>query len=129
MWYHSSDGLVENSGGSTEVEGAATSGIESSDFSEIGLVLHCSKIRVSAECFESQRVEPAICAGSLLWQMWWTSRTFCTEELSGDIDSFTTDDHDLLPIQQLLRYRTGQATKQVSLPIDHNLLKGVSKPS
>jgi hypothetical protein len=41
MWYHSSDGFVEDSGGSTEVEGTATGRIVTSDFSEIGLVLDC----------------------------------------------------------------------------------------
>jgi hypothetical protein len=56
----------------------------------------------------------------------WIRRTFCSEELSRDVDGFATDDNDLLPVQQLLGYCASQTTQQVSLAIDHNLLMEAS---
>lgn len=40
MWHHPSDSLVEDTGGSSEVEGTAASGIVSGDLAEVGMVLH-----------------------------------------------------------------------------------------
>lgn len=41
MWYHSSDSLVEDSGGGAEMEGTATGRIESSYLAQIGRILDC----------------------------------------------------------------------------------------
>lgn len=47
--------------------------------------------------------------------------TFCAEEFAGDVESFAADQYDLLTIEQLLCYNTGEATQEMSFPIDHNL--------
>lgn len=48
-------------------------------------------------------------------------RTFCAEEFAGDVELFAADDDNFLTVQQLLSYCTGQATKQMSFAIDHDL--------
>ena len=47
--------------------------------------------------------------------------TFCPEEFARDVESFASDDDDLLAVQQLLRHSTGQATQEMSLAIDDDL--------
>lgn len=45
---HATDSLVEDAGGSTEVEGTTASGVETSHLAEVGVVLDCwSKLQVS----------------------------------------------------------------------------------
>jgi hypothetical protein len=47
------------------------------------------------------------------------------EELSRNVEGFTSDDYDLLAIEQLLSNSTGQATEKMSLAIDDDdWLKG-----
>ena len=48
-------------------------------------------------------------------------RTFCTEEFAGDVESFASDNDNLLAIKQLLRHGTSQATQEMSLAIDNDL--------
>jgi len=40
MWNHATDGLVEDAGRSPEMEGATSGRVETSDFSEVCMVLH-----------------------------------------------------------------------------------------
>jgi hypothetical protein len=46
VWDHASDGLVENTGRSAEMEGATTGRVVSGDLAEVGMVLHCSSALV-----------------------------------------------------------------------------------
>jgi hypothetical protein len=39
---HTADGLVENAGGSAEVEGTTTGGVETSHLAKVGVVLDCA---------------------------------------------------------------------------------------
>lgn len=48
-------------------------------------------------------------------------RTFRTEEFARDIESFASDDDNLLAVEQLLSHSTGQTTQKMSLPIDNYL--------
>lgn len=48
-------------------------------------------------------------------------RTLRAEELARDVEGFTSHDDDLLAIQQLLGDSAGQATKEVSLAVNHDL--------
>lgn len=48
-------------------------------------------------------------------------RTLRTEELAGDVESFTSHDDDLLAIEQLLGNSASQATKEVSLAVNDDL--------
>jgi hypothetical protein len=41
VWDHASDGLIEDAGGSSEVEGTAAGWVVSSDLAEVGVVLDC----------------------------------------------------------------------------------------
>lgn len=43
------------------------------------------------------------------------------EELSRNVEGFTSDNYNLLAIEQLLGDGTGQATEKMSLAIDNNL--------
>lgn len=45
---------------------------------------------------------------------------FRTEEFAGDVESFATDYHDFLTVEELFGHDTGQATQEMSLAIDHN---------
>ena len=56
-------------------------------------------------------------------------RTLRTEELAGDVEGFTSHDDDLLAIEQLLGNSASQATKEVSLAVNDDLLKEIAKPS
>lgn len=49
-------------------------------------------------------------------------RTLGTEELSGDVEGLAANDDNLLSVQELLGDGAGQATEQVALAIDDNLL-------
>ena len=49
-------------------------------------------------------------------------RTFCAEESAGDVKSFASYYHDLLTIEQLLSHSAGQATQEMSLAIDNDLV-------
>lgn len=48
--------------------------------------------------------------------------TLSSEEFAGDVESFAADYNDLLTVEQLLSHRAGQATEEVSLAIDYNLM-------
>jgi hypothetical protein len=48
-------------------------------------------------------------------------RTLRAEELSGNVESFASDDDYLLAVEQLLGHCARQATEEVSLAIDDNL--------
>ncbi len=50
--------------------------------------------------------------------------TFRSEEFAGDVERFTSNDNNLLPIQQLFRNGAGKATKQVTLAVNYNLHGG-----
>ena len=49
-------------------------------------------------------------------------RTLSSEELSGDVESFASDDDDLLAAKKLLGDDAGQAAKEMALAIDDDLL-------
>ena len=53
---HAADGLVEDAGGSAEVEGTTTSGVETGHLAEVGVVLDCS--RQLAFCSQSRHDIP-----------------------------------------------------------------------
>lgn len=44
MWDHASDSLVEDATGGTEMERTTSSGVVTSDLSEVGMVLHCEAL-------------------------------------------------------------------------------------
>jgi hypothetical protein len=48
-------------------------------------------------------------------------RTLRTEELSGDVEGFTSHNDDLLAFEELLSYGAGKATEQVTLAINNDL--------
>lgn len=48
-------------------------------------------------------------------------RTLCAEEFAGNVEGFAADQYDLLTVEQLLCHDTGEATQEMSFPIDHNL--------
>lgn len=57
-------------------------------------------------------------------------RTFCAKEFAGDVESFASYYHDLLTVEQLLSHSAGQATQEMSLAIDDDLMSngyGVSR--
>ena len=54
-------------------------------------------------------------------------RTLRTEELAGDVEGFTSHDDDLLAIEQLLGNSASQATKEVSLAVNDDLLNIAKK--
>lgn len=57
-------------------------------------------------------------------------RTFCAEEFAGDVERLASYYHDLLTIEQLLSHSAGQATQEMSLAIDNDLMSngyGVSR--
>jgi hypothetical protein len=41
VWNHATDGLIEDSCRSTEMEGTTSSGVEAGYLSEVCMVLHC----------------------------------------------------------------------------------------
>jgi hypothetical protein len=41
MWNHATDGLVEDAGRGTEMEGTTSGRVETGDFSEVCMVLDC----------------------------------------------------------------------------------------
>ena len=47
--------------------------------------------------------------------------TLRAEELSRNVEGFTSDNYNLLAVEQLLGDGTGQATEKMSLAIDHDL--------
>ena len=49
-------------------------------------------------------------------------RTFCAEECAGNVKSLASYYHDLLTIEQLLSHSAGQATQEMSLAIDNDLV-------
>lgn len=49
------------------------------------------------------------------------SRTFCSEELAGDVEGFAADDDDLLAVEELFGDNAGQAAEQMALAIYHDL--------
>lgn len=51
--------------------------------------------------------------------MW--KHTLGTEELSRDVEGLGSYNNDLLTVEELLSYSTGQATKEVTLAIDGDL--------
>jgi hypothetical protein len=57
VWNHATDGLVENSGGSTEMEGTASSGVEAGYLSEVCMVLDClmQTSSLAFHCYEFPR--------------------------------------------------------------------------
>ena len=44
---HAADSLVEDAGGSAEVEGTTTSGVETGHLAEVGVVLHYRSIEIA----------------------------------------------------------------------------------
>ena len=48
-------------------------------------------------------------------------RTFRSEELSGDVEGFATDDDDLLAVEKLLGDDTGETAEKVAFAVDDNL--------
>lgn len=54
---------------------------------------------------------------------WRFERTLRAEELAGDVEGLTSHNDDLLTVKQLLGNSAGQATKEVSLAVDDDLLK------
>lgn len=50
-------------------------------------------------------------------------RTLRTEELSGDVEGFTSHNDDLLAFEELLSHGAGKATEQVTLAINNDLFK------
>lgn len=55
----------------------------------------------------------------------WSSgaHTLCAEEFAGDVEGFAADNDYFLTIEQLFSHSTGEATQEMSLPIDHDLSK------
>lgn len=53
---HAADSLVEDAGGSAEVEGTTASGVETGHLAEVGVVLHCKSTKESklAVCFATE---------------------------------------------------------------------------
>lgn len=47
--------------------------------------------------------------------------TLVPEKLARDVQILTSHDHDLLAVEQLFGYNTGQTTKEMSLAIDNDL--------
>jgi hypothetical protein len=104
VWDHASDGLVEDTGRSSEMERTTTGRVVSSDLAEIGMVLHCSFVSVE------EKISMVV-----------VERTLSTEEFARDVESLRADNNDLLAVQQLLCDGTGETTEQVALAIDNNL--------
>lgn len=52
----------------------------------------------------------------------WCEHTFCPEEFAGDVKSLASYYHDLLTIEELLSHSAGQATQEMSLAIDNDLM-------
>jgi hypothetical protein len=51
-----------------------------------------------------------------------SGRTLCSEKFARYVDSFAANDYYLLAIEELFRDSAGQATKQVSLAVNDNLV-------
>lgn len=49
-------------------------------------------------------------------------RTLSAEELAGDVEGLAADDDDLLAIEKLLGDDAGEATKEMALAIDDDLV-------
>lgn len=149
---HAADSLVEDAGRSTEVEGTTASGVETSHLAEVGVVLHCRSKFESAFCpkpvpawltqvhvlscipFSYSRVSFLFATHYVPWaglglngyhsdKRWRFERTLRAEELAGDVEGLTSHNDDLLTVKQLLGNSAGQATKEVSLAVDDDLLK------
>jgi hypothetical protein len=45
------------------------------------------------------------------------------EEFAGDVEGFTSNDDNLLTVEQLLSHNAGQATQEVSLAVDNDLYR------
>lgn len=142
---HAADSLVEDTGGSAEVEGTTASGVETSHLAEVGVVLDCWSNCKSAAV--SRKVLPNVWPGfqnipsplqfPLFRCHWNTSlvtsrkdrgveRTLRAEELAGDVEGLTSHNDDLLAVKQLLGNSAGQATKEVSLAVDDDLFQSHS---
>jgi hypothetical protein len=50
-------------------------------------------------------------------------RTLRAEELSRDVEGFTSDNDDLLAFEELLSHGAGKATEQVTLAINNDLCR------
>jgi hypothetical protein len=48
-------------------------------------------------------------------------RTLRAEEFAGDVEGFTTDDDDLLAIEELLCHDAGKATEEMALAVNDDL--------
>lgn len=48
-------------------------------------------------------------------------RTFCAEELARDVQGFTSDDNDLLAIEELLGDDTGKTAQEMALAVNDDL--------
>lgn len=57
MWYHASDGLVEDAGWCAKVEGTTSSGVVSGHLSKVGMVLDCGMELVSARPYTLQQLK------------------------------------------------------------------------
>lgn len=51
----------------------------------------------------------------------WVRRTFTSEKLPRNVQLLASHNNDLLTIKELLSYRSGQTTKEMSLAIDNDL--------
>lgn len=111
MWDHASDGLVEDATGCTEMEGTTSSGIVTSDLSEVGMVLDCEGTVLVLRLDFTPREYLGLC----------DRRTFSTEEFARDVEGFGPNDNNLLTIEKLLCDGTGETTEQVSLAVNDNL--------
>ncbi|KAI6771083.1 hypothetical protein HG531_009938 [Fusarium graminearum] len=97
---HATDGLVEDSGRSAEVEGT---------YIESMTVVQCS-----GNGFDSP---PRVG----LYRVIFRRHTLGAEELSGDVKGLTTDDNNLLTAKELLGDNGGESAKEMALAIDDDL--------
>ena len=101
----------------------STGWVVSGHLAEVGVVLYYNRSQVSIGSTSS------LCAPSVFSSSQSTAihiqgvrRTLRTEELSRDVQGFTSHNDNLLAVEQLLSHGTGQTTKEVTLAIDGDLL-------
>jgi hypothetical protein len=55
----------------------------------------------------------------------WEARTLRAEKFAGDVESLAADNNDLLAVEELLGDDAGEATEEVALAVDDDLVVGM----
>lgn len=82
------------------------------------MVLDCERIVLATKVLA---FSSAPCYFLLSWRVWGLGRTFCSEEFARDVQGFTSDDDNLLAIEQLFGDRACKTTEQVTLAVNDHL--------